>query len=54
MSVFLGSLRAEVRSASWFAALGEPLTDGDRDEAKIYAGTDDVELVTSWPDAEHS
>jgi hypothetical protein len=52
MSVFLVSLRTEVRTASWFAALGEPLTDGDREEAKIYAGTDNVELVTSWPDAE--
>ncbi|HEY2876060.1 MAG TPA: hypothetical protein VGJ56_29355 [Reyranella sp.] len=52
MSIFLGSLRTEVRSASWFAALGEPLIDGDREEAKIYAGTDNVELVTSWPDAE--
>ena len=50
--IFMGPLRIEVRSASWFAALGEPLTDGDRADAKIYAGTDDVELVTSWPDAE--
>ena len=37
MRRLLGSLRTEVRSASWFAALGEPLTDGDREEAKIYA-----------------
>jgi hypothetical protein len=50
--IFMGPLRTEVRSASWFAALGEPLTDGDRVVAKIYAGTDDVELVRSWPDAE--
>jgi hypothetical protein len=50
--IFMGPLRAEVRSASWFAALGEPLTDGDRAEAKIYAGTDDVALITSWPQAE--
>ncbi len=50
--IFLGSLRAEVRAASWFAALGEPLTEGDRAEAKIYAGADDVALVTSWPEAE--
>ena len=50
--IFMGPLRAEVRAASWFAALGEPLTDGDRGDAKAYAGTDDVELVTSWPDAE--
>jgi hypothetical protein len=32
--------------------LGEPLTEGDRDEAKTYAVIDDVEAVTSWPDAE--
>ncbi len=50
--IFMGPLRTEIRAASWFAALGEPLTDGDRVEAKTYAGTDDVELVTSWPDAE--
>ncbi|MBS0525229.1 MAG: hypothetical protein JSS04_16500 [Proteobacteria bacterium] len=52
MSVFLGPLRTEIRAASWFAALGEPLTDGDRAEARTYAGTGDVELVTSWPEAE--
>ena len=50
--IFLGSLRTEVRAASWFAALGEPITDGDRADAKTYASTDHVELVTSWPDAE--
>ncbi len=50
--IFLGPLRTEVRTASWFAALGEPLTEGDRAEAKIYAGADDVELVASWPEAE--
>ena len=48
----MGPLRAEVRAASWFAALGEPLTEGDRADARTYAGTDGVELVTSWPDAE--
>lgn len=48
----LAPLRNELKTASWFAALGEPLTEGDRDEAKTYAGTDEVELVTSWPDAE--
>jgi hypothetical protein len=50
--IFLGPLRIEVRTASWFAALGEPLTEGDRADAKAYAGTGDVELVTSWPEAE--
>ena len=50
--IFLGPLRAEVHAASWFAALGEPLTEGDRADAKAYAGTEDVALVTSWREAE--
>ena len=50
--IFLGPLRAEIRAASWFAALGEPLTDGDRADSKIYADVGDVALVTSWPEAE--
>jgi hypothetical protein len=50
--IFLATLRAEVRVASWFAALGEPLTEGDRAEAKAYANVEDVVLVGSWPDAE--
>ena len=50
--IFLGPLRAEVRAASWFAALGEPLTEGDLAEAQTYAGVGDVALVTSWPEAE--
>ena len=50
--IFMGPLRAEVHAASWFAALGEPLTDGDRADANIYAGTEDVALVTSWREAE--
>ena len=41
-----------MRAASWFAALGEPLTEGDRVEAKIYSGADEVALMTSWPEAE--
>ena len=49
---FLGPLRAEIRAASWFAALGEPLTDGDLADACAYAGVQDVEGVTSWPEAE--
>lgn len=48
----MGPLRAELRAASWFAALGEPLTDGDLAEAYAYAGVEDVRLVTSWPEAE--
>ncbi len=50
--IFLGSLRAEVRAASWFAALGESLTEGDRADAKVYAGLREVELVRSWAEAE--
>jgi hypothetical protein len=50
--IFMGPLRAEVCAASWFAALGEPLTDGDRGAAKAYAGAVDLSLVTSWPEAE--
>ena len=48
----LGPLRAEIRAASWFAALGEPLTEGDRADSNAYASVDDVVLVRSWPDAE--
>jgi hypothetical protein len=50
--IFMGPLRAEVRAASWFAALGEKLTDGDLAEAHAYAGIEDVRLVTSWLEAE--
>lgn len=54
---FLDSLRVEVRAASWFAALGEPLTDGDCSDARAYAvalGFDAVEIgqARDWPDAE--
>jgi len=48
----LANLRAEIRAASWFAALGEPVTDGDLVEARSYAGTVEVVGVTSWPEAE--
>ncbi|MDP1840763.1 MAG: hypothetical protein Q8N31_06650 [Reyranella sp.] len=55
--VLLDTLRAEVRTASWFAALGEPLTDGDRSDATAYAqalGFASVEIgqARDWPDAE--
>jgi hypothetical protein len=50
--IFLGPLRAEIRAASWFAALGEPLTDGDIAEARAYAGAVEVVRMTSWPEAE--
>ena len=46
------SIRTEVRAASWFAALGEPLTDGDRADAFAYCGATDVQRIDSWPEAE--
>lgn len=51
------SLRAEVRAASWFAALGEPLTEGDRSDAAAYAtaldfGPVEIGLARDWPEAE--
>ena len=48
----LSPLRAEIRAASWFAALGEPLTDGDIAEARAYAGAVEVVRIESWPEAE--
>lgn len=51
----LEALRAEVRSASWFAALGEPLTPGERADAEAYAqalGVNDIELAHDWGEAE--
>lgn len=55
----LDALRGEVRTASWFAALGDELTAGDLAEAGAYAdalmlGELRMERVTSWHDAEHS
>jgi len=51
-SVLLKALRTEVGAASWFAALGEPLTDGDRTDAATYADVLDVVPIDSWPEAE--
>jgi hypothetical protein len=50
--MIVDSLRVEIRAASWFAALGEPLTEGDRTDAMAYSGTADVGRVASWPEAE--
>src|SRR5262249_47917884 len=50
--IFLGPPPAEGHAASWFAALGEPLTEGDPADAQAYAGTEDGALVTSWREAE--
>ena len=53
----LDALRAEVAAASWFAALGEPLIEGDRADARTYAdalgfGPIEIGLAHDWPDAE--
>ena len=53
----LETLRAEVRAASWFAALGEPLTEGDCVDAAAYSaalglGTIEIGQARDWPDAE--
>ena len=53
----LANLKAELRAASWFAALGEPLTGGDRVDAEAYAGALGLEgltidLAKDWPHAE--
>lgn len=50
--IFLGPLRAEVRAASWFAALGEPLTEGDIADGRAYAGASEMVRVASWQEAE--
>jgi len=54
---FLEQVKGEVRMAAWFAALGEPLTDGDRADANAYVkalGLDSLALerVRDWPEAE--
>lgn len=53
----LDRLRAEVRSASWFAGLGEPLIPGDLADAEAYATALDlgpltIEPARDWPHAE--
>ena len=53
----LDRVRAEVRAASWFAALGEPMTEGDHADATACAtalGFADVEtgIARDWPEAE--
>jgi len=53
----LAALRGEVRAASWFAALGEPLTGGELEEAQGYAGAlglGDLDILPArdWADAE--
>ncbi|MDP2378564.1 hypothetical protein [Reyranella sp.] len=53
----LEMLRSEVRAASWFAALGEPLSEGDRSDAAAYGaslGFAAIEIgqARDWPHAE--
>ena len=55
--VVLDQVKAELRAAAWFAALGEPLTDGDRADADAYAralglGTLLLGQARDWPEAE--
>ena len=55
--VVLEQVKAELRTAAWFAALGEPLTDGDRADADSYAkalglGTLVLGQARDWPEAE--
>ena len=55
--VVLDQVRAELRAAAWFAALGEKLTDGDRADADAYAralglGTLLLGQARDWPEAE--
>ena len=53
----LRQVATDVRTAAWFAALGEPLTDGDLSEANAYMsalglGRLDVAQASDWPEAE--
>ena len=53
----LERVKDETRAAAWFAALGEPLTEGDRNDAAAYAmalglGTLRVVHAHDWPEAE--
>jgi hypothetical protein len=55
--VVLDQVKTELRAAAWFAALGEPLTDGDRADADAYAkalglGTLVLGQARDWPEAE--
>jgi hypothetical protein len=53
----LDRVKDETRAAAWFAALGEPLTEGDRNDATAYAmalGLGPLRVVQAhdWPEAE--
>ena len=56
-NTLLEALRSDVKVASWFAALGEPLTEGDRADAHTYVdalgfGPIEIGLAHDWPEAE--
>src|SRR5882762_3699800 len=56
-AALLERVKEETRAAAWFAALGEPLTDGDRADADAYAkalglGTLRLGQARDWPEAE--
>jgi len=58
-NVLFASLRSELRAAAWFAALGEPLTDGDRADADAYTrslglGALLLGQARDWPEAERA
>ena len=53
----LERVKEETKAAAWFAALGEPLTEGDRHDAIAYAaalglGALRVVQAHDWPEAE--
>jgi len=53
--VVLDQVKTELRAAAWFAALDEPLTDGDRADADAKAlglGTLVLGQARNWPEAE--
>jgi hypothetical protein len=50
--VLIGAVRTEVQAAAWFAALGEPLTEGDLVDARAYADVADIDYAKSWAEAE--
>jgi hypothetical protein len=57
--VVLEQVKAELRAAAWFAALGEPLTDGDHADADAYAralglGSLVLGQAHDWPEAERA
>jgi hypothetical protein len=57
LRVLLEQVKAELHTAAWFAALGEPLTDGDRADADAYAralglGALGLGRARDWQEAE--